>query len=196
MSLSPTPSPPSTSGAHAMLADLCRPFVGASFVADGVVIEPNEIPFPDDSLLVHHNHMTVELERHFGDTVHVHVRREDFKGDAYTRLIELTCGPRRVECGIARLNLKYLTRDVADEIMARKTPLGAILIKHDVHRRIKPRHFMRFDPGSAVMGLFEPVSTPVFGRLGTIYCHHEPAIELLEVVVNARATTAAETPRR
>jgi hypothetical protein len=34
-------------------------------------------------------------------------------------------------------------------------------------------------------------SAPVYGRLGTIYCEHEPAIEVLEIVVN---TEVKETP--
>jgi hypothetical protein len=28
-------------------------------------------------------------------------------------------------------------------------------------------------------------TTPVYGRVGTIYCNGEPAIELLEIVVNS-----------
>jgi hypothetical protein len=88
-----------------------------------------------------------------------------------------------VEWGIVRLDFRYMDAAVRDEILRKQMPLGAILIKHDVHRRIKPRFFLRFPPGGPVPKLFGAAeSRPVYGRLGTIYCDEEPAIELLEIV--------------
>ena len=82
-----------------------------------------------------------------------------------------------------RLDFRYMDDAVRDEILRKQMPLGAILIKHNVHRRIKPRFFLRFPPGGPVLGLFGAnESRPVYGRLGTIYCDDEPAIELLEIV--------------
>jgi hypothetical protein len=72
---------------------------------------------------------------------------------------------------------------VRAEIIAGETPLGRILIKHDVLRRIEPTGFLRVVPGPALMkqfGLAEPA--PTFGRLAYIHCNDQPAIELLEVV--------------
>jgi len=52
-----------------------------------------------------------------------------------------------------------------------------------VLRRIKPRWFLQFPPGGAVLKMFRAVeSQPLYGRIGTIYCNDEPAIELLELV--------------
>jgi hypothetical protein len=75
-----------------------------------------------------------------------------------------------------------------EEILRKQSPLGAVLIKHDVLRRIKPRWFLRFPPNGPVLGLFGDVKSaePAYGRIGTIYCNEEPAIELLEIVVNTR----------
>jgi hypothetical protein len=179
--------------AESALLDLCKPFVatlnGNEFSPQCDVVQPDEIPFPQDQLLVHHDHMTIELQRHHGAPVRVHVMEEHLDGDLYTRKIKLTPtghDDKVVEWGVCRLDFRYMARVVRDEILGKKLPLGAVLIKHDVLRRIKPRWFLRFPPGGPVMNLFGDTETtqPAYGRIGTIYCNGEPAIELLEIVVN------------
>lgn len=183
--------------AESALLELCRPFapgVGGGFAPQCEVVQPDEIPFPQDQLLVHHEHMTVELQRHHGSPVDVHVLDEHLDGDFYTRKIKLTprdAGEKVVEWGIVRLDFRYMDRAVREEILAKKLPLGAILIKHDVLRRIKPRYFLRFPADGPVLKLFRErdgnagsAGEPAYGRIGTIYCNEEPAIELLEIVVN------------
>ncbi len=175
--------------ASATLADLCRPFATAGSVGGCVVVQPDQIPHPEDHLLVHHEHMTVVLEKHHGGPVEVHVQEERLEGDWYTRKIFLTpAGTEKVvEWGIVRLDFSYMSKQVREEILGKKLPLGAVLMKHDVLRRIKPRWFLRLPQKSPVLGLFGPAaenSQPVYGRIGTIYCNDEPAIELLEIVVN------------
>src|SRR5688572_24363218 len=91
------------------LLELCRPFVnGNDFAPRCEVIQPDAIPFPQDQLLVHHDHMTVVLERHHGAPVDVHVLAEHLDGDLYTRKIKLesTSGGRVVEWGIVRLDFR------------------------------------------------------------------------------------------
>jgi hypothetical protein len=181
--------------AHATLMELCAPFVAAAgqFEVDCAVVQPEEIPHPDDQLLVHHEHMTLALQRFHGSPVDVHVQDEhlDAAGELYTRRIFLTphSAPQTpVEWGIVRLDFRYMDDAVRDEILRKQLPLGAILIKHNVHRRIKPRFFLRFPPGGPVLRLFGAAETrAVYGRLGTIYCDDEPAIELLEIVTGIPA---------
>jgi chorismate-pyruvate lyase len=184
--------------ARAALADLCAPFVPDGFVAECEVISPDAIPVPADALLVHHNHMTVALERHYGKAVQVHVLEEHLDEHTYTRKIYLTLDgtSQVVEWGIARLHLKYLSPEVRAEVLGKQTPLGAILIRHNVHRRIKPRYFVRFPAHNRVIALFGAGSNsfPVYGRLGTIFCNDEPAIELLEIVVNTQTFPSPGTP--
>ncbi len=175
---------------EAALLELCRPFTDRSFIPQSSVVQPDEIPFPQDQLLVHHDHMTLELERHHGSPMEVRVLEEHLDGDLYTRKISLTpIGQSHVvEWGIVRLDFRYMTAEVREEILRKEQPLGAVLIKHDVLRRIKPRWFMRFPPGGPVLNLFRDTTTaePAYGRIGTIYCNGEPAIELLEIVVNCK----------
>ena len=176
-------------GAQAALLDLCQPFVGADFRPECVVVHPDGIPHPADALLVHHEHMTVVLQKHHGSPVDVHVMEEHLSGDSYTRKIMLApAGTHRVvEWGLVRLNFKFMSKQVREEILAKQLPLGAILIKHNVHRRVKPRYFLKFPADGQVLRFFSPDHTePAWGRLGTIFCDDEPAIELLEIVVNTK----------
>lgn len=181
------------SGAQGVLADLCRPFVPGNFIAECDAVVPNSVPEPAHSLLVHKNHMTVELERHYGKPVEVGVQDEQLDGDSYTRKIELTLRGTShvVERGIARLNLRHLSQPVREEILAKQSPLGAILIKHQVYRRIEPRYFIRLPALSPVIEIFGAGynPAPVYGRLGIIHCNEEPAIEVLEIVVNTEGVS-------
>lgn len=52
--------------AEAALLDLCRPFVQRDFVPECTIVQPDQIPFPEDQLLVHHGHMTEVLEKFHG----------------------------------------------------------------------------------------------------------------------------------
>jgi hypothetical protein len=68
-------------------------------------------------------------------------------------------------------------------IEAEDTPLGRILIEHNVLRRIEPTGFVRALPGPALtawFGVQQPL--PTYGRLAYIHCDNQPAVELLEVV--------------
>jgi len=195
MSTAATPiTPPETeqdAAAIAVLADLCSPLQnGAALRPQCVVVQPNEIPHPTDALLVHHEHMTEVLQRRYGRAVDVHVHDQRLDGNFYTRKVSLTPvgGGPIIEWGIVRIDFRFISDSVRDEILARETPLGAILIKHNVHRRIKPRWFMRFPAHGPMLGFFGDASDePLYGRIGTIYCNEEPAIDLLEIVTAAAA---------
>ena len=164
LALFPTPGPP--------------PFDAAPVPADAV-------PPPYRGLLVHDYHMTVTVEAYHGDLVDVRVlaRRQD--GDSYAREILLTRrgDGRVVQFGIVRIHLQYCSPAVRAEILAGRTPLGRILIKHEVLRRIEPTAYLRVVPGPNMMtwfGLAEP--RPTYGRLAYIHCDGRPAVELLEIV--------------
>lgn len=173
----------------AVITELCQPFAEPGFVPQCAIIQPENIPHPEDELLVHHNHMTVVLERHHKQPVAVTVMDERFEGHFYRRKIKLTLAgtDRVIELGAVRLDLRYLPEHVSAEIRQKKTPLGAILIKHNLLRRVKPRYFVRVPPGGPVLDLFGvQASEPVYGRVGTIYCDGEPCIEMLEIVLNTK----------
>ena len=173
--------------AKAALVDLVAPFAPAGMALECEEVQPASMPGVIRRLLAHREHMTVVLSEHFGAPVDVHVQHHVHDGNFYARQIILTPGGsnRTVLVGIVRMNFRYMGDDVRDEIVARRRPLGEILIAHDVLRWIEPLWFVRFPPVSPLLALFDLApKEPTFGRLATIYCNGEPAIELLEAVLN------------
>ena len=137
------------------------------------------------SLLAHEHHMTVTVEQFHQSPVDVEVLQKAVTARHYARMILLRrqLDQHVVQFGIMRVNLSYLTDEVSAEIVAERTPLGRILIKHDVLRRIHLVSLWKTTPGADLcrfFGLEGPEIT--YGRTALIECDHEPAIELLEIV--------------
>jgi chorismate-pyruvate lyase len=171
------------------LAELCRPFVrDSNFSPYCVEVQPVRIPTEARRCLAHREHMTEVLQHHHVEAMTVSVQEFEQDGDWYSRRITLVTSHTKklVECGLVRMNFQYMNEQVREEILARQTPLGSILIKHNVLRWIEPLWFVQLPPGSDVMKLFGfNTSEPVWGRIAVIFCNGEPAIDLLEIVVNA-----------
>jgi chorismate-pyruvate lyase len=168
------------------LEELFAEFPPADDCPDYEIVAADDVPEPYHTLLVHEHHMTVTVEAHHGAPVDVHILARRHNGNHYTRKIVLTPqGSQRVVLfGIVRINLSYCSPAVRDKIVEGKTPLGRILIEHDVLRRIEISAYLRIRPGPkqlAWFGLTQP--QPFYGRLGYIHCDGKPAVELLEVVV-------------
>jgi hypothetical protein len=149
------------------------------------MVRAEQVPPPYHELLVHEHHMTVTVERFYGSLVDVRVldRRRD--GDVYARKILLTLQStgKVVQFGIVRIHLNFCSPEVRRELLAEKTPVGRILIQHNVLRRIEPTAFLRIIPGPAMMGWFGlDRPRPTYGRLALIHCDNKPAVELLEVM--------------
>ncbi len=149
------------------------------------LVPGERVPEPYRGLLVHEHHMTVTVEAFHGEPVDVRILARRHNGDSYARkiLLVLQGSGRIVQFGIVRIDLRQVSPEVRDEIVAGQTPIGRILIRHDVLRRIEPKAYLRIDPGPKQMawfGLSEP--RPLYGRLALIHCDGRPALELLEVV--------------
>ena len=180
------------SGPVEALLELCAPFVTAPHDRpECEVVSPEQMPEPFHWLLVLKNHMTKVLEAQYGRPMELEVVEHHLEDEFYTRRILLreTGHHDVVEIGIVRLNFRYMSHAVRDEILARHTPLGAILIRHKILRRVEPRWYLRFPPNAPLLaraGVNFPHTT--YGRIATIYCNHEPAIELLEIVTGVERT--------
>jgi chorismate-pyruvate lyase len=151
------------------------------------IIPAHAVPAPYQNLLVHAHHMTVTVEAHHGAHVDVRILARRHEGDSYARKILLTLqgSDRIVQFGIVRIDLRQVGPEVRTAIVAGKTPIGRILIQHDVLRRIEPTAFLRIDPGPKQMAWFAleaEAPRPIYGRLALIHCNGRPALELLEVV--------------
>lgn len=150
-----------------------------------VEVTADEMPPVYQHLLAHEEHMTVTVEEYYGDRVDVEVVAKRHNPPHYSRKILL----RRhddgevVQYGIVRINLQVLGEQVRNEILGESAPLGTILIRHNVLRRVRLLSLWRVDAGpdlQQLFGLAEPRIT--FGRTAVIDCNQEPAIELIEIV--------------
>jgi len=84
-----------------------------------------------------------------------------------------------------RVNFALLPAAVRKEIIDGRRPLGGILSSHDVLRWIEPLWFVHFAADDGIMDFFDlDAAAPIYGRLAMIYCNGEPAVELLETVVD------------
>lgn len=170
---------------HDELRALCDLFPdGPPLFAQVEHIPKAVVPEPYKALLVHDQHMTVTMERHHGTTVDVRVLAERQLGDVYARKILLlkhgTDVP--VQFGIVRFHLNYVTEPVRQEILAKQTPLGRVLIKHNVLRHVDLGAILQITAGPGLatdLGMTEGDRT--YGRLATIFCDHQPAVDLLEI---------------
>lgn len=168
------------------LAAICEGFFDVPAILAGAVpLDAHELPPPARELLVHQEHMTLILERHYGEPVRLEVLEQHHDGDAYGRKIVLRPAGRNlvIEVGIARIDLAGLDQTVRREILMAHRPLGEILIAHDVLRRVDPRFFFRFTNASPVLDLFGPPAIhEAYGRMGLIRCNGRENIRLLEVI--------------
>ena len=178
-----------TSGGAALI-DLCRGVTEhAEALGSADLVGAEHVPEPFRDLLVHDEHMTLRLARHYGRPVELEVLRETRSDDVYRREIVLrpSGSDEVVEYGVVRIDLGFTDESVKSEITERTAPLGDILVRHDVLRRVQPHWYFRFAADSPVARAFgDGVAKDVFGRVGTIYCNEAPAIELLEVVSGSR----------
>jgi chorismate-pyruvate lyase len=167
------------------LVRLMLAFFGDSEVPQARAVEAAGIPAPYRPLLVHNGHMTEALERHHGGTLNVRPYRIRREGDLYGRRLDLHVagvdGP--VMTGIMIFNLALVAAAVRDEIVAAASPLGEILIRHRILRRVVPDAYLEFDAADPLLARFGlPSPRRAYGRLATIDCDQRPAVDLLEIV--------------
>lgn len=150
-------------------------------------IESREVPEPYRRLLAHDEHMTVTVEAEYGEPVDVSVLTVHTTATHYSRKIVLHRRSNRqvVLFGLVRLNVSFLGEDVRREIESQGTPLGRILIEHNVLRHVKLLSLWRVDAGPELRDHFGLPSLDIcYGRTALIYCNGVPAVELLEVVTH------------
>jgi chorismate-pyruvate lyase len=160
-------------------------FPGMDTALDCEVVPGDEVPEPYHGLLVHEHHMTVTVEAYHGGPVDVRIltRRQD--GSIYARKILLVhrATGEVVQFGIARLDLDQTSAAVREDILAGQTPLGRVLIEHDVLRQIEPVAFLRVRLAPAQLAWFGRGEADVtFGRLAVIHFNGEPVVQVLEIV--------------
>ena len=136
-------------------------------------------------LLAHDSHMTVTVERFYNEPVDVRVLGTQRTGEHYARKILLTrqSNGHVVQFGIMRLDFSCVSPQVRREVESEATPLGRILIAHNVLRVVHLTKLWRVTPGADLRKLFGISADHItYGRTAIIDCDGKPAIELLEIV--------------
>jgi chorismate-pyruvate lyase len=153
-------------------------FLSAEHIPSAVTPEPYK------TMLVHNHHMTLTMEAHHACSVDVRVLDSKLNGSEYARKIQLLKHGTDtiVMFGIIRFHLEYVTEAVRNEVLAGQTPLGRILINHNVLRHIDLGAILEITAGPALArSLAMPVGGVTYGRLATIFCNRQPALDLLEI---------------
>ncbi len=147
--------------------------------------DKSQAPASYQPLLAHDAHMTVTVEQRHGCPVSVEVLESQESETHYVRkiLLRRTSDNRVVQYGIVRLKLDAIDAEARAEILAKQTPLGRVLIQHNVMRHVELLDVWRVHCGEELGSYFgvRP-GHETFGRTALIYCNDEPAIELLEIV--------------
>ncbi len=171
--------------ANPTLEALCASLTKPVMVPPYHFVHESEVPEPFHQLLVHDRHMTTSMEAFHDCKVAVRVLQSHRTENWYSRQILLLSKRTQqvVLGGIVRIHLSMLDPDVQAGILREDTPLGHVLISHDVLRHIEVTQYLKFEP-SAAMKAWPGFSSdqPSYGRLGILYCDLQPAIELFEVV--------------
>ena len=152
---------------------------------DAVEVPAGDVPPPYHGLLVHTHHMTVTVEQFYRTPVDVKVLACRRNGNEYSRKILLTAHAtgKVVQFGLVRIDLGVCPEPVRREIVEGKTPLGRVLIQHNMLRRIEPVAFLRVTLAPEMADWFGvSAGATTYGRLGVIYTGDRPAVEVLEIL--------------
>lgn len=144
-----------------------------------------DVPQPYRRLLAHNDHMTVAVEDFHAGPVDVRVLQRQMTSTHYAREILLArqADGDVVQYGIMRVDFAYLPQEVQEKIRNEQTPLGRILIEHNVLRRVQLFSLRRVELGEVLRRHFNrPDGGTTYGRTALIECNETPAIELLEIV--------------
>jgi hypothetical protein len=173
------------------LATITAPFYPSlSELGEFELIDAGDMPEDYQTLLAHDDHMTVTVEAFHGSMVDVRVLAEHREGEVYTRaslLVRQTDGVV-VQLGIMRINMLGLSDVVRREIEQKRTPLGRVLIRHNVMRHVKLFKLWRIWPGPELarhLGIQASGGGErqcIYGRSAGIVVEGRPAVELLEIV--------------
>ena len=168
----------------AVLSGLFKEFPNEPFPIVHLMDSP-EVPEAYRSLLDHEHHMTVTMEAHHNESVRVRVLSEISQDGCYSRILNLVGEKtgKLVLFGLMRVRMNSLPAQVQDEILARKEPLGRILIRYEIMRKIELIKLLKIDYFPAREHWFHSNDkNPYYGRIAMIHCEGRPAIELFEVV--------------
>jgi chorismate-pyruvate lyase len=146
---------------------------------------PGKLPPQPRMLLAHNEHMTVALESFHQSAVSVKVLAEWRDEASYARcsLLSRQFDGAIVQFGIMRIWLADLPAAAQEEIASKKSPLGRVLIDHNLLREVELITLWQIEPGSVLrQHLQVNGKAPLYGRTAQILVDERPTVQLLEIV--------------
>ncbi|MCP3919585.1 MAG: hypothetical protein GY711_28960 [bacterium] len=178
----------SKNAALAAIRDLlsAEPEIAAeTSILDVDEVEEAAMPEPYRRLLCHTGDMTNVLQEFVGEEIHIRPLHVEQGAETVERRVLLTgAGERTVEFGSIRIHLAQFDADARADILACKIPLGAILKRHAVAFRCRPRLFFRLRGSTFLRDAFGvDADTTLYGRVNDMESEHGAALaEVVEVL--------------
>lgn len=149
------------------------------------VVQPEDVPYPYRTLLVHTNDMTLTLERHFGGPLTVRPLSTSLLGRWYTRrvLLAQSYSGKPVEMGAIRIDLQAFRPATRRTILANEVPLGRVLRDDGVDFQSRPKAFFSLIPNREMLGVFwmrEPQT--LYGRRTEIFVRNAKIGDIVEIL--------------
>jgi hypothetical protein len=135
-------------------------------------------------LLAHQEHMTIAHEAFHNSPVDVHVLDEWRDESCYARssLLSRQSDGAIVQFGIMRIWLNDLPATAQAEITSRQSPLGRVLVEHNLLREVELISLWQITPGPILRkNLPLQGRSAIFGRSAQILVEERPTVQLLEI---------------
>ncbi len=148
-------------------------------------VEPDDIPSPYRSILVHDNDMTSTLERHYGGRVVLRALSTFTTGGWHFRrvlLVQEYTG-RPVEMGAIRIKLDAFSSRLQQQILRNETPLGRLLVDNRFPYASHVKDYLALTPNPEMMGVFwmrEPRT--LYGRRTEIVHRRRKIGDIVEIL--------------
>ena len=142
------------------------------------------LPADYRALLAHHDHMTVALEAFHDSLVNVRALAEWRDEASYARasLLSRQTDGQIVQFGIMRIWLADLPPVAQDDITSKRSPLGRVLIRHNLLREVEVITLWKVVPGPVLKEQLQLANDrPIYGRTAQILVDERPTVQLLEI---------------
>ena len=144
-------------------------------------VEPDAIPEPQRSLLVHERDMTGTLEKFRGQPLRLRKIRVQQTEDWLHRRVVLLAGDEPVEFGAIRIHIALLEGEALEEVLEGRLPLGGILRAHSIPYVCRPLdYFSRRSDALTEEAFALGEDTVLYGRFASL---ERPDGEILAEVV-------------
>ena len=149
-------------------------------------VNPEEIPEPYKSLLVHDGDMTSRLQAYHGEAIHIQPLARHTHENEYFREVVLTLNGEKkpVEFGAIKIILNLFPHDAQKEILKEYCPLGQILKDFNIDYSSRPKCFFIVTSDNFINGALKLAGTQsLYGRRNTLVdAWDRPLAEIVEIL--------------